>query len=144
MRKRILISMTVMSLAIAAIVVAGVGPPHPDAIWADGTLYATVATPSELPNKGPFDGLYMISGLDGQRAVSESKPGDMDYNGGRWQVYTAEWTDDGIDAYDTNGDGMVDAGMELTSWEDVQYQISMGNLMDTGMGGRLVCPMIPQ
>jgi hypothetical protein len=143
MRRRIVVSLTLMSLAIAAIVVAGVGPPHLDAIWADGTLYATVGTPSKLPNKGNFDGLYAISGLEGQRPVSESKPGDMDYNGGRWQVYNLEWTAEGIAAHDANSDGMVDPGMELTSWEDVEYHMNtLGHLTSTGMGDRFVCPLI--
>lgn len=143
MLKRILLTGFVMTFAMAIIAVAGVGPPHLDAIWADGMLYATVGTPTHLPGHGPTDGLFVISGLDGQRAVSEAKPGDQDYNGGRWQAYNLEWTESGLAVHDSDSDGMVDEGMELTSWEDVEYHMNvLGHLTQTGMGDRFVCPLI--
>ena len=74
--------------------IAQVGPPAPDAFWVDDELYRTVATPSMLPDKGPKDGLYVFEGLSGQTPVAEAKPGDQDYNGGRWETWTATWTDD--------------------------------------------------
>ena len=57
-------------------------------IWADGILFGTVGTPSSFkPTSGPFDQLYTGPGfLDGVGAISESKPGDQDFNGGRWHV----------------------------------------------------------
>jgi len=57
-------------------------------IWADGILFGTIGTPTEFkPGAGPFDELYVGPGfLDGIGAISESKPGDQDYNGGRWHV----------------------------------------------------------
>ena len=57
-------------------------------IWADGILFGTVGTPSSFkPTSGPFDELYTGPGfLDGVGAISESKPGDQDFNGGRWHV----------------------------------------------------------
>jgi hypothetical protein len=111
---------------------AGNGPPVPDAIWADGVLYATVITPANLPPHGPKDGLFVIPDLAGQRPVSESKPGDRDYNGGRWQVYLV----DVINANNIPG--------ELTSWEEVQNYISSGDLAMGGMGPSFVCPLIPR
>jgi hypothetical protein len=59
-------------------------------IWADCYVYRTVATPTNLdPNHGPFDILYTTttSFKNGIMSISESRPGDMDYNGGRWHVY---------------------------------------------------------
>ena len=57
-------------------------------IWADGILFGTVGTPTEFkPGAGPFDELYTGANFkDGIGAISESKPGDQDYNGGRWHV----------------------------------------------------------
>ena len=59
-------------------------------IWADCQLYASVATPATFnPNSDPFDELYaadFTSFKDGYGLISESKPGDPDYNGGRWHL----------------------------------------------------------
>ena len=60
------------------------------AIWADCEAFATIATPANFsPNAGNFDELYTGANfMNGMGAVSESKPGDQDYNGGRWHVNT--------------------------------------------------------
>ncbi len=134
------ISFLILTVGIVAVSVAGVGPPALDAIWADEELYATVGTPTDLPDKGPKDGLYVFEGLEGQRAVSEAKPGDQDYNGGRWQVYILNFTDEGKAIHDVDGDGIVD--FELTSWEMVEHHISLGHLESAGLGPSFVCPLI--
>ena len=57
-------------------------------VWSDGILYESVVTPAEFDgNRGNYDRLYMGSFYDGVGLISESKPGDKDYNGGRWDVY---------------------------------------------------------
>jgi len=57
-------------------------------IWADGELFGTVGTPTQFkPGHGPFDVLFQGSFRDGVGAISESKPGDQDFNGGRWEVW---------------------------------------------------------
>jgi hypothetical protein len=65
------------------------GPlPRPH-IWADCELFVSVATPATFdPPHGPFDELYASgSGFkDGVPLISECKPGDQDYNGGRWHL----------------------------------------------------------
>ena len=60
------------------------------AIWADCEAFATLGTNTSFsPTAGNFDELYNGANfLDGLGAVSESKPGDPDYNGGRWHVNT--------------------------------------------------------
>ena len=65
-------------------------------IWADGTVYGTIGTPATFkPESGPFDELYVSSGfLSGIGAISEAKPGDHDYNGGRWHVNALKETID--------------------------------------------------
>jgi hypothetical protein len=57
-------------------------------IWADCELFGTVGTPTSFkPTSGNFDELYNTGNFkDGVGAISESKPGDNDYNGGRWHV----------------------------------------------------------
>ena len=61
-------------------------------IWADFELFRTVGTPAHFKaDTGPFDELYNVGDTgetfkDGVGAISESKPGDQDFNGGRWHV----------------------------------------------------------
>ena len=92
-----------MSEGAAQYLSAG-GPPAGN-LWADGSVYKTAITPTNLPPKGPRDGLYVFSNLMGQNPVSETKPGDADYNGGRWQVYVLAFTEAGLAVYDADGDG---------------------------------------
>lgn len=67
------------------------GPPRPET-WVDGELFAGVVTPATFdPANGNFDELYNCGGdfggfKDGKPLISESKPGDQDYNGGRWHL----------------------------------------------------------
>ncbi len=133
------LSMVAVVLFTAMPLAAGLGPPAGN-IWADGTLYRTIGTPTELPNKGLKDGMYVIEGLSGQHPVSESKPGDQDYNGGRWQQYILEFTEEGMEIHDPDGDGAVN--FQLQSWEQVQEHIGFGHLMLVGMGDSFVCPLI--
>ncbi len=73
------------------------GVPRPQT-WVDGELFDGVVTPANFnPESDPFDELYHgvvgqegetqgIGFLDGVPLISESKPGDQDYNGGRWHL----------------------------------------------------------
>jgi hypothetical protein len=60
------------------------------AIWGDCQLFATIGTTTSFkPTAGNFDELYNGANFkNGVGAVSESKPGDQDFNGGRWHVNT--------------------------------------------------------
>ena len=61
-------------------------------IWADDELFETVGTPASFkPGSGNFDEWYNVGAAggafkDGVGAISVSKPGDKDWNGGRWHV----------------------------------------------------------
>ena len=61
-------------------------------VWADCIGYASVVTPATFnPNSDSFDelyasGEYSLGYKDGLGLISESKPGDQDYNGGRWHL----------------------------------------------------------
>ncbi|PHN08260.1 hypothetical protein [Flavilitoribacter nigricans] len=60
------------------------------AIWSDCEGFATIGTPTSFkPSSGNFDELYTGANFaGGLGAISESKPGDQDFNGGRWHVNT--------------------------------------------------------
>jgi hypothetical protein len=56
-------------------------------IWADDHMYRSVVTPAVFNNpRGPFDELYNGDFKGKVGHISDSKPGDQDYNGGRWHV----------------------------------------------------------
>ena len=67
-------------------------------IWADCMKYSGVVVPATFkPESDPFDELYMIpsGSKDGVNLISDSKPGDQDYNGGRWHLNVLK---EGVDA----------------------------------------------
>lgn len=59
-------------------------------IWADCLSYTGIVVPATFkPESDPFDELYAIPDgafKDGKPLISDSKPGDQDYNGGRWHL----------------------------------------------------------
>jgi hypothetical protein len=59
------------------------GPPS-GMFYANDKTYRTVVTPTDLPNVGLFDTLYLLDG--GLAPVADAAPGDRDYNGGRWEA----------------------------------------------------------
>lgn len=71
------------------------------AIWADCEAFATIATPTNFsPTAGNFDEIYVGANfMNGMGLLSESKPGDQDYNGGRWHVNTLKMGVD-VDKYE--------------------------------------------
>ncbi|MCI0329633.1 MAG: hypothetical protein L0196_01585 [candidate division Zixibacteria bacterium] len=65
------------------------GPQPRPQTWADCELFDGVVTRTDFkPTAGNFDELYAGgSGFkNGVPLISESKPGDADYNGGRWHM----------------------------------------------------------
>lgn len=66
------------------------GEPNPrPQTWVDCELFNGVVTPATFnPESDPFDELYAGGNgfKDGAPLISESKPGDPDYNGGRWHM----------------------------------------------------------
>jgi hypothetical protein len=123
MRRFILL--TLASALGAAVLAApamtdGIGPPG-GTIYAFDQAYRTVATPTSLPNRGPFDTIYVFPDCPTCASVSEAAPGHPGYNGGRWRVVQAF----GITT-------------QLTNAEDVVEQAD--ELVDTGT--RFVCPLI--
>ena len=75
-----------------SVVAAAAGPPSL-AFYVDGARYRTVATPTDLSTTGApehsFDHIYALG--SGLINVAEAKPGDTDFNGGRWLVMPITW-----------------------------------------------------
>jgi hypothetical protein len=122
-------ALALAALAIATPAQAGVSGP---AFWIDGELYRTVATPTDLSGTGApdstFDAIYSFDGA--QRNVAEAKPGDRDFNGGRWQVHQLAFPDGYAAALatgDANGNGVIDSTAEL------DRAFGDGTAVDTGV-----------
>lgn len=116
------------AVALAGPAQAGVSGP---AFWIDGELYRTVATPTDLAGTGApdstFDAIYSFAG--NQRNVAEAKPGDRDFNGGRWQVHQLAFPAGypaALASGDQNGNGQIDSTAEL------QRAFDDGTAADTG------------
>jgi hypothetical protein len=80
-------------LALGVGSVAAGGPPHLG-FYVDGTTYRTIGTPTDFQNTGApassYDTIYDLGG-GSLLNVASSKPGDRDFNGGRWMVLPVMW-----------------------------------------------------
>ena len=78
---------TGLLVSIAAGPVAA-GGPQSLSFYIDGSRYRTVGTPTDFSNTGApdftYDRIYALG--SGLINVAEAKPGDRDFNGGRWAV----------------------------------------------------------
>jgi hypothetical protein len=83
----------VLALALSVSAVAAAAGPPNLAFYIDGERYRTVATPTDLLDTGApehsFDHIYALG--NGLINVAEAKPGDPDFNGGRWLVMPITW-----------------------------------------------------
>jgi hypothetical protein len=143
MRKTILTVGTMLAIgAFPVTALAAVGPPA-TAFFVNGTVYRTVATPTDLGGTGApedsFDTIYEFSGA--QMNVATAAPGDAGYNGGRWIVQGLDWNTSYADAVAQHGgsNGVIDTNAEIAAV-----------LADPDAGGattfevtRFVCPVIP-
>jgi hypothetical protein len=124
----VLTGLALAAIGVAAPAQAGVSGP---AFWIDGALYRTVATPTDLSDTGApastYDAIYSFGGA--QRNVAEAKPGDRDFNGGRWQVHELAFPSGyaaALASGDANGNGVIDSTAEL------DLAIADGKAADTG------------
>jgi hypothetical protein len=140
---RRIFGLVVVVIAFAGSAAAGGATVVDDAIWAHGNIYGTVVTPTSF-NSPPLHSTdiiysFSMSGLTGQRSVSEAAPGDRDYNGGRWNVKMVAFTALGLAVHDTDGDGAVDT--EFTSAEEVLDAEVLGELEIFDTGFYFECPL---
>jgi hypothetical protein len=112
------LSAAALALAISVSVVAAAAGPPSLAFYIDGARYRTVATPTDLSTTGApersFDHIYALGG--GLINVADAKPGDTDFNGGRWLVMPITWSS---------------APVQLTSAEQV-YEYADAGLLSIG------------
>lgn len=106
---------TAAALLIASIGATGAiaGGPPSVGFYVDGALYRTVGTPTDLSGTGApassYDTIYALGG--DLLNVAEAKPGDRDYNGGRWLVLPVTWTA-GVTPVQYTSDAQVLAAQE--------------------------------
>jgi hypothetical protein len=126
-------------LTVAAPASAGVGGP---ALYVDGQLYRTVGTPTDLSGTGApahaWDVIYDFGGA--QLNVAEAAPGDLGYNGGRWQVHGLMFPN-GYTAALADGDGDGDGVLDSTA--EVSAALATGSAVDGGVVKQFECPAIP-
>lgn len=117
----VLAVMTVGSLALAG------GPPG-GTIYAHDEQYQTIATPADLPNQGKFDTIYVLGGELAN--VADAAPGDMDFNGGRWEVRPITW--------------LTISPTQFTNAEQVEAAAMAGQISIGDVVKRFECPLIPK
>ncbi|MEW6599695.1 MAG: hypothetical protein AB1499_01875 [Nitrospirota bacterium] len=141
----VILSMLMVAMGTTAVYASGAARVA-NAIWVDGELYDTVVTPTSFvaPPEHSTDTIYsfMMSGLEGQRSVADSAPGDRDFNGGRWNVKVVVFTAQGIAVHDPDGDGIVN--FELTNDADVLAHEQLGHIIINDANFYFECPLLPR
>jgi hypothetical protein len=128
---RIVASLAAPAVLTAAVVgSAAAGGPPAVGFYVDGQLYRTIGTPTDFSGTGApastYDKIYALG--SGLRNVAEAKPGDTDFNGGRWMVLPVTW---------------LVAPYQLTSAEEVLAAEEDGKLTISDTPARLFfCPVI--
>jgi hypothetical protein len=124
-------------LALSVSAVAAGGPPSLS-FYVDGQRYRTIATPTDLSNTGApassFDRIYALG--DGFINVAEAKPGDRDFNGGRWMVIPVIWAD-GVSAVQLTDADTIEAWEEagmLSFGDPVKYFVCTVNRVPASHG----------
>lgn len=102
------------------------GPPG-GVIYAHGRMFKTIATPATLPDHGKFDTIYVLG--DGLANVADAAPGDMEFNGGRWEVRLVEF--------------LTIPPTQFTNAEDIHAAAMSGQISIGPVVKRFECPMIP-
>lgn len=132
MRNPTLFAMSALvSLVLLAVVqspVAAKANPRPQT-WVDCERFDGVVTPATFkPESDPFDELYAGGNgfLSGVPLISESKPGDADYNGGRWHKNVLK---EGVDPNKYAGACSVE-DLDLDDFEDAEEYFE--------------CPLLPR
>lgn len=101
-------AVTLLASIGASGVLAG-GPPTL-AFYVDDVRYRTVGTPTDYFGTGAPESTYdKIYNLGTGINVADSKPGDTDFNGGRWLVYRVTWADGVTPVQYTNDQQILDA-----------------------------------
>ena len=124
-------------ISVAASTVAAGGPPKL-AFYIDDVRYRTVGTPTDFTGTGApastYDKIYALG--NGLANVAEAKPGDTDFNGGRWAVYAITWSA-GVTPVQLTNDADVlawrDAGLLSISADPVKRFFCSVNIVPPGL-----------
>ena len=139
-KSAVLVAAFAMLTPATAAFAAGSGGVTGLAFYVDGQLYRTVNTPTDISGTGApassFDTIYDFGGL--QSNVATAAPGDLGYNGGRWQVHALQFADyeQAVEQFDANGSD------DLDSDEEVAAALASGAATDIGVVKSFVCPVI--
>lgn len=126
--RRGIVTLTILSaLAISSVAFAQLGPPG-GTIYANDRMFQTVATPADLPNQGNFDTIYVLG--HGLANVADAAPGDMAFNGGRWEVRLVEF--------------LTIAPTQFTNADDLKAAAMRGEISIGSVVKRFECPLIPK
>jgi hypothetical protein len=125
-QRGILIACLLASTVLGSVAFAQLGPPS-GTIYANDRMFRTVATPADLPNHGKFDTIYVL-GHD-LANVADAAPGDMEYNGGRWEVRLVEF--------------LTVAPTQYTNASDLKAAAMRGEISIGPVAKRFECPLIP-
>ena len=92
--RRLISAIVGATFAISALTsIAAAGGPPKLAFYVDDVRYRTVGTPTDFSGTGApastYDRIYALG--NGLANVAEAKPGDRDFNGGRWAVMPITW-----------------------------------------------------
>lgn len=130
---------TALVMGAGGLAWAGVENPG---FYADGTVYRTVGTPTDLSGTGApaqaWDVIYDFGGA--QLNVATAAPGDAGYTGGRWQVHALGFPSGysaALASGDLNGNGVLDSGTEVAA------ALAAGTATDLGVVKQFECPVIP-
>jgi hypothetical protein len=126
-RRSILVcTLALSTLALGAAARAQLGPPGGN-IYAGDRLFKTVATPTDLPDHGRFEPIYVMG--NGLANVAEAAPGEPGFVGGRWEVHVVTWLT--ISPTQFTNSGQIHAA-------EMAGQISIGPVIR-----RFECPLVP-
>lgn len=106
------VSAVALVASVGVSTVAAGGPPALS-FYVDDVRYRTVGTPTDFFGTGApastYDKIYALG--PGLINVADAKPGDTDFNGGRWAVYPVTWAP-GVTPMQATNDG------QILAWQD--------------------------
>jgi len=126
-------SAMVLLASLGAGVAAAGGPPKLG-FYVDDVRYRTVGTPTDFSGTGApastYDTIYALGA--GLANVADAKPGDTDFNGGRWAVRPITWNTTPVQL--TNAEqvqALADAD-QLTIGDPIRYFFCSVNIVPPG------------
>jgi hypothetical protein len=126
LRRILVVSLVAAGVGVFATARAQLGPPG-GTIYANDRMFRTVATPTNLPDHGTFDTIYVLG--NGLANVADAAPGDRAFNGGRWEVRMVTF--------------LTITPTQFTNATDLEAAAMRGEISIGPVVKRFECPMIP-